>query len=167
MFSEIGHERDVSTGDEDIETETIETGMHCTEPFDDGLSALEVAKNECRDAISAILDAAEVPADCLIVEDAHSDTKIILTIDYSSKVLYKSTLVSKLNGNPYLSKERLTQIKNSIYLKNTKDYLSALHQCCLDWIAIARLCLFKVTICFYPPPLPLLAIDQEHLLVNL
>jgi hypothetical protein len=37
VFGEIGYERAVSTGDEDIEIETEETGMHCIEPFDDGL----------------------------------------------------------------------------------------------------------------------------------
>jgi hypothetical protein len=99
--------------------------MHCIEPFDDGLSALEVAKNECRDAISAILDAAKVPTDCPTVGDADSDTKIIPTVDYSGKVLYKSTLVSELNGNPYLSKDRLTRVKKSVYFNNVEDYLSA------------------------------------------
>jgi hypothetical protein len=31
----------------------------------------------------------------------------------------------KLNGNPFLSKDRLTRIRNSIYFNNFEDYLSA------------------------------------------
>jgi hypothetical protein len=71
------------------------------------------------------LDAAKVPADCLTVGDVDSNTKIIPTVDYSSKVLYKSALVSELNGNPYLSKDQLTRVKNSVCFNNGKDYLSA------------------------------------------
>jgi hypothetical protein len=33
--------------------------------------------------------------------------------------------VSELNGNPYLSKDRLTRVRNSIYFNNAEDYLSA------------------------------------------
>jgi hypothetical protein len=33
--------------------------------------------------------------------------------------------VSELNGNPYLSKDRLTRFRNSIYFNNAEDYLSA------------------------------------------
>jgi hypothetical protein len=43
----------------------------------------------------------------------------------SDKVVYKSTLVNELNGNPFLSKDRLTRIRNSIYFNNSEDYLSA------------------------------------------
>jgi hypothetical protein len=43
----------------------------------------------------------------------------------SGKVVYKSTLVNELNGNPFLSKDRLTRIHNSIYFNNSEDYLSA------------------------------------------
>lgn len=40
------------------------------------------------------------------------------------KVIYKSTLVAKLNGNLFLSKDRLTRIKNFAYFNNAEDYLS-------------------------------------------
>jgi len=39
--------------------------------------------------------------------------------------IYKSTLVSQLNANPFLSKDRLTRVKNSIYFNNSNDYISA------------------------------------------
>ena len=41
------------------------------------------------------------------------------------KAIYKSTLVAELNGNPFLSKDQLTRIKNSMYFNNAEDYLSA------------------------------------------
>jgi hypothetical protein len=34
-------------------------------------------------------------------------------------------LVSQLNGNPFLSKDRLTRVRNSIYFNNADEYLSA------------------------------------------
>ena len=39
--------------------------------------------------------------------------------------MFKSTLVSELNGNPFLSKDRLTRVQNSIYLNNVEEYMSA------------------------------------------
>jgi hypothetical protein len=44
------------------------------------------------------------------------------TVEYSGKVIFKSTLVSELNGNPFLSKDRLTRIRNSVYFNNAEDY---------------------------------------------
>jgi len=51
--------------------------------------------------------------------------KIILVVEYQGHSIYKSTLVSQLNGNPYLSKDRIMRMKNSIYFKNSDDYLVA------------------------------------------
>jgi hypothetical protein len=45
-------------------------------------------------------------------------------VKYSGKLLHKSTLVSELNGNPCLSKDRLTRIRNFVYFNNAEDYLS-------------------------------------------
>lgn len=39
--------------------------------------------------------------------------------------MFKSTLVFELNGNPFLSKERLTRVRNSVYLNNAEEYMSA------------------------------------------
>jgi hypothetical protein len=39
--------------------------------------------------------------------------------------VYKSTLVNELNGNPFLLKDRLIWICNSVYFNNFEDYLSA------------------------------------------
>jgi hypothetical protein len=46
-------------------------------------------------------------------------------VEYSGHQIYKSTLVSQLNGNPFLSKDRLACVKNSIYFNNSEDYLRA------------------------------------------
>ena len=37
---------------------------------------------------------------------------------------YKSMLISQSNGNPYLSKDRLTRMKNPIYHNNSDAYLT-------------------------------------------
>ena len=47
------------------------------------------------------------------------------TVEYFEKVIFKSTLVSELNGNPFLSKDHLTWIRNSVYFNNVEDYLNA------------------------------------------
>ena len=51
--------------------------------------------------------------------------KIVLVVSYEDHCNYKSTLVSQSNGNPYLSKDRLTRMKNSIYFNNSNDYMAA------------------------------------------
>ena len=37
--------------------------------------------------------------------------------------IYKSTLVSQMNGNPYLSKDRLIRLNNDIYFNNSNGYI--------------------------------------------
>ena len=54
-----------------------------------------------------------------------SNLKIQSVVQYNGQTIYKSTLVADLNGNPFLSKDRLTRIKNSVYFNNADDYLSA------------------------------------------
>ena len=51
--------------------------------------------------------------------------KVLHVVTFKGHSIYKSTLVSQLNGNPYLSKDRLTRMKNSIYFNNFDDYLAA------------------------------------------
>ena len=94
------------------------------EPADDAEHDLRLAEEECRDAISQMLDSAEVsPA---VLPNLHERGQIIQpVVEYMGKAIYKSTLVAELNGNPFLSKDRLTRIKNSIYFNNAEDYLSA------------------------------------------
>ena len=48
-----------------------------------------------------------------------------LVVQYLKYHIYKSTLVSQLNRNPFLSKDRLTRMKNSIYFNNSDGYVRA------------------------------------------
>ena len=56
------------------------------------------------------------------MSSACTSSKIIPVVTYDGHAMYKSTLVGQLNGNLYLSKDRLTRIKNSIYFNNADDY---------------------------------------------
>lgn len=51
--------------------------------------------------------------------------KINPVVTFQGHCIYKSTLISQMNGNPYVSKDRLTRMKNSIYFNNSDDYLAA------------------------------------------
>lgn len=44
---------------------------------------------------------------------------------YNNVRIYKLTLVSHLNANPFLSKDTLIRVKNSIFFNNSKVYLVA------------------------------------------
>lgn len=98
----------------------LEGDVH--EDFDDGLDLVPVAENEYRDALSELMDQVEPPLDAC--EPVNKPWKRVQTVEYNGKCIYKSTLVSELNGNPFLSKDQLTRVKNSIYFNNSEDYLS-------------------------------------------
>ena len=53
-----------------------------------------------------------------------SSTHIQLVVTYEGHTIYKSTLVSQLNGNHFLSEDRLTRVRNSIYFNNANDYIA-------------------------------------------
>lgn len=108
---------------EDLE-ECPETESAGESVIEDDLDPVEVAEDECRHAIREILST----GDALPINEIEAPTatpRISPVVSYCSKVIYKSTLVSELNGNPFLSKDRLTRIKNSVYFNNAEDYLSA------------------------------------------
>jgi hypothetical protein len=46
-------------------------------------------------------------------------------MEYQRNKIYKSTLVSQLNANPFLSKDRLRRVKKSLYFNNSDAYLIA------------------------------------------
>jgi hypothetical protein len=103
-----------------------EEAMHLEDDlvFDDGPDEVPVLERECRDAITEMLDEVELPA-AIDKDPADLVEKFEPTNEYSGKVIFKSTLVSELNGNPFLSKNRLIRIRNSIYFNNAEDYLNA------------------------------------------
>jgi hypothetical protein len=111
---------DFSTTQEGEGMPHLEGDVH--EDFDDGLDLVSVAENECRDALSELMDQVEPPLDaCELVNEPR---KRVQTVEYNGKCIYKSTLVLEFNGNPFLSKDRLTRVRNSIYFNNSEDYLS-------------------------------------------
>ena len=75
---------------------------------------------EVRDALSNMLSSHEPQ-----VTTVMAPPRITPTVAFSGHTIYKSTLASQLNGNPFLSKDRLTRVKNSMYFNNHDDYLSA------------------------------------------
>ena len=75
---------------------------------------------ETRDAMTEMLNLEEPQVSSALPTD-----KVIPFVQYGGHNIYKSTLVSQLNANPFLSKDRLTRVKNSIYFNNSDDYINA------------------------------------------
>jgi len=50
-------------------------------------------------------------------------TKIFSYVKYEGNRIFKSSLVCQLNGNPFLSNDRLIIINNSIYFNNSEAYI--------------------------------------------
>lgn len=91
-----------------------------SELFDDGQDIGMVAEGEVRDAIADMLNTHEEQ-----VIAVAAPPSIVPVVEFGGHFIYKSTLVSQLNGNPFLSKDRLTRVKHSMYFNNHDDYLSA------------------------------------------
>jgi hypothetical protein len=85
----------------------------------DGLEILGMVEEEARMAIQDLLEGSEESIVSISIPQ-----KISFVILYSSHTIYKSTLISQLNCNPFFSKHRLTRIKNSIYHNNNDYYVS-------------------------------------------
>lgn len=86
---------------------------------DDG-TCLSQLEEETKNVFAEVINDHEVQ-----VSSSSQPAKILPVVTYEGHSIYKSTLVSQLNGNPYLSKDRLTRMKNSIYFNNSDDYLAA------------------------------------------
>ncbi|KAL2612446.1 hypothetical protein R1flu_024138 [Riccia fluitans] len=56
----------------------------------------------------------------LLMEHAPTKRKVDLMVSYEGHQMYKASLVSLLVGNPILSKDRLTHIKQSVYFNGVK-----------------------------------------------
>ncbi|KAL3692285.1 hypothetical protein R1sor_005936 [Riccia sorocarpa] len=74
---------------------------------------LEVYGHEVRHAMSETLSG-------LLMEDQPMKKKVDPMVSYEGHQMYKASLVSLLVGNPTLSKDRLTQIKKSVYFNGVK-----------------------------------------------
>lgn len=89
-------------------TENLEVDPDCNLGEDsittDDLDPLQVVEDECKHAFRDIISTSEaLPITDL--EACECSPRISLMVKYCSKMLYKSTLVSELNGNPFLSKD--------------------------------------------------------------
>ena len=89
---------------------------------DDILDSLRFLDDETRNVLSKILNGVEDHFEPI----ATPPTKILPSVEYERNQLFKSTLVSQLNGNPFLSKGELIRKKNPIYFNNSEDCLSAI-----------------------------------------
>ena len=76
---------------------------------EDGLNHLAMLEEETRDVLMDLLNRAEVQ-----VTQMQVNAKIQPTVEVDGHCIYKSTLVSQLNGSSFLSKDRLAQIKHTI-----------------------------------------------------
>ena len=81
---------------------------------------LPIIEDETQHVISNMLDCEEV-----FGESNTAVVKVMPTVEYDGHQIFKATLVSQLNANPFLSKDRLTRVKNSIYFNNNDDYINA------------------------------------------
>jgi hypothetical protein len=89
---------------------------------DDGLDATKILEREAQDAVGEMLDTLELNPNGTL--DFKVNEVVSPLVEFEGMKLYKSTLVSQLNGNPFLSKDRLTRVKNSVYFNNASSYLS-------------------------------------------
>lgn len=90
------------------------------ELVEDGAANLVVVEAETCAAVAEMLNGEEPQLNSAIPVD-----KVIPFVEYGGHQIYKSTLVSQLNANPFLSKDRLTRVKHSIYFNNSDDYIAA------------------------------------------
>ena len=63
---------------------------------------------------------------------------IFATVTYIS--IYKSTLVSELNGNNFISKDQLTRVRNSIYSNNADNYTTTSYSISLMMLGFGSDC---------------------------
>ena len=83
----------------------------------DHLTSLQ---DEARDAVIDLLNDAEVQ-----IPRPKSSQPVEATVSVDGHCIYKSTLVSQLNGSTFLSKDRLARIKHSIEFNNHDNCMQA------------------------------------------
>ena len=85
---------------------------------------LQLVEEETRDVTTDLFDQ---------VEDQETSVQrikfFLLTVEVDGHNIYKSTLVLQLNGNVFLSKNRLTRIKHSTQFNNLDNCIQAISSC--------------------------------------
>jgi hypothetical protein len=122
-------------GDVEVMQAALETGIDLDEgdagysasegDVDDSVDPRVLFENETRDIVSDMRIGVQCPYDGAGAGTSAPTVLYCPTVSMLGKVVYKSTLVNELNRNPFLFKDRLTRICNSIYFNNCEDYLSA------------------------------------------
>lgn len=88
--------------------------------IDDAAEESAMLEQETRDVITDVLNRAETQ-----VPVSENEEKIKGTVELEGHTIYKSTLVSQLNGNNFLSKDRLARVKHSIAFNNHDNCVDA------------------------------------------
>lgn len=120
------------------DTNLAEAASSLISPDDISLDAyveLEVLGHEVRHVLSASL----IPA---FVESNRRE-KIDPTVTFQGRVIFKSTLVSQLVQNVHLSKDRLTRVKQSLYISGSKRKALDVGNVCLVDLGIDCAVLFE------------------------
>ena len=110
----------VQTGTADGIRDTPAMRDSIEDDIDDSVEHLATLEEETRDAITDVLNCALPPVTML-----PSNEKITPIVEVDGHCIYKSTLVSQLNGNRFLSKDRLARIKHSIEFNNHDNCMQA------------------------------------------
>ena len=87
---------------------------------DDGVYPIVLVKMETQDGLAEILGTYENQ-----VVFKLAPLKVIPIVEYGGHQIFKSTLVSQLNANHFLSNDRVTRVRYFMYFNNFVDYLSA------------------------------------------
>ena len=91
---------------------------------DDGLQLFTLVEEETCDAITDLFNQAEDHVTSVL-----SIENILPTVEIDGQSIYKSTLVSQVNGNVFLTKGRLARIQHVIQFNNHDNYLHARFSC--------------------------------------
>ena len=113
----------------------ISNAPTCAENLDINMFPLETMQDEIVDSymdeVGEVEDEVrDVPRKMLEIDDdqvptTHVQENISPIVTYQGHSIYKSTLVFQLNENPFLSNDRLTWVRNSIFFSNNNNYLTA------------------------------------------
>ena len=87
---------------------------------DDGLDDLTILEEEAPDVLTCIMNDKEQQV------NAQNIPKIVVSyVETGGHRVFKLTLVTQLNENPFLSNDRLKRVQNSIFYNNSNDVLNA------------------------------------------
>lgn len=86
---------------------------------EDGIPILTIVESETQDVLAKMLSNHEnhIQVEQMPIKDEPF-------VEFHENGIFKSTLVGQLNGNPFMSKDKLIHVKKSMHSNNNKDYLN-------------------------------------------